>query len=258
MKNEKKNNQFNGESGNFGLPEGYFQKSASSIMNKIEWEEEHKEFPKLSALKDITGFSVPENYFSKKEQRLELGEYPILLSQQSKNPLTVPVNYFEESKALELSKVLDANENELENFCSLNSLKKQNSFSVPENYFPGNESRLATEVKSKETKVISLFARRIGYAAAAMVLVVMGVWIYNFYFATVQVEDCGTIACVDKQDLVKTKNLERLDDEELYELVDPAALKKKLEGTDSKGTRINNNKDSSLNDISAEDLLDDI
>lgn len=258
MSNENKNNQFNEEPGNFGLPEGYFQKSASSVMNKIEWMEEHKDFPKLVAIKDGSGFVVPENYFLKNEQKLELIQYPSLSSVQNTNTFSVPRNYFEEIETLEFTKIFGEDKEELDAFDKLRSLKKQNTFIIPENYFSTNAKRLTDLIQPEQTKIIFLFSRRVAYALAAMLLVVTGVWIYNFYSVPVTVEDCGTIACLDKQDLVKTKNLERLEDEELYELVDPAALKRKLEDPGLKGPGMKENKDSSLNEISAEDLLDDI
>lgn len=258
MKDENENNQTNKESGNFGLPEGYFEKSANSIFNKIEWRDEHKEFPKLLEVKNTNGFIVPENYFSKNEQRLELIQYPILNSIQNKSAFVVPENYFEEAETCELAIVLKEEEDELTGFEKLRSLKKQNSFSISENYFSEQENRLLQILqKPEQVKVISLFSKRIAYAVAALFVVVMGVWIYNFYFTPIQVQDCGTIACVDKQDLVKTKNLERLDDDQLYELVDPSVLEKKLKNSETK----KNNKedqDSSLNNISTDELLDDI
>jgi len=90
-----------------------------------------------------------------------------------------------------------------------------------------------------------------------MLLVVISVWIYNYYFKPVEVNDCGTIACVDRMDLVKTKNLEALDNEELYELVNPAELEKNLNsGRDKKTPTIS--PDSGLKDIPTEELLDEI
>lgn len=257
MKDEKENNQFNREPGNFGLPEGYFQKSANSIFNKIEWQEEHKEFKNLIELKNENVFSVPENYFSANEKNLELIDYSFLRANQNKNPFKVPANYFEAGVVLELTKVLSDVPDELSGFEKLNSLKKQNAFTVSENYFGENENRLIqiTQPK-KEAKVISLFSKRIGLSAAALLTVVLGLWIYSIYDVPVAAEDCGTIACLDRQDLVKSKSLERLEDDELYELVDPKILEKKLEKTELKNN--NSKSDTSLDDMSEEDILDNI
>jgi hypothetical protein len=257
--NEDKENSKNKEgSENFGLPEGYFQKSTQSIFNKIEWQEEHKNCPSLLSLKGKTGFIVPENYFIKSEVKLELIEYKELSAAKEGKGFVVPENYFR-NNLLILQKMLVGEANELQTVDRLSSIQKRNNFSVETDYFSKSESRLKTLLTegNKPARVISLFTRRVIYSAAAVLIIALGLWIYNFYFIPVAVKDCGTIACVDKQDLVKMKNLENLDNDELYELVDPQKLEKKLEkqktnDKNKKGT------DSSLKQLSTEDLLDEI
>lgn len=223
MKEENENNQFDKQAGNFGLPEDYFQKSADSIKNKIEWQEEHKSFPSLSALKNINVFLIPKNYF----ENLGLSEMTVLSEQ-----------VFNQDSVFENLKVIP----------------KQNSFKVPENYFSEKDLSLKQTLQvQKEAKVFSLFSKRTGYAAAALVLVILGIWLYNFYLLSAQPVDCGTIACLDKQDLVKVKSLEVLDDDQLYELVDPNTLEEKLINPGTK-----QNKNTNLNDDSLEEFLEDI
>ena len=84
MDKNNENNSFNSEPNNFGLPQGYFQNSANSIINKIEWVDEHKEFPFLAKLKKESGFVVPQKYFSDNETKLELLEFPKLFSEAMK------------------------------------------------------------------------------------------------------------------------------------------------------------------------------
>lgn len=256
VKEENENNQSNEQAGNFGLPEGYFQKSVGSIMNKIEWQEEHKVLPRLTQLKNENGFLVPEDYFSQKEQELELIDYPGLSKLKNTNAFSVPANYFEELEGGNLASVLGDSE---DFFTKLNALEKQNSFHVPENYFEKSEMEIFEKVSTnekvntnKETKVISLFAKRARFAAAASFIVVMGAWLYNFYLVPVPPVDCGTIACLDKQDLVKSKSIESMEDDQLYDLVDPSTLEEKL---DVKKTPSKKN-DSSVNVLLEEALLE--
>jgi hypothetical protein len=75
--------------------------------------------------------------------------------------------------------------------------------------------------------------------------VVLGIWLYNFYFTPVAVKDCGTMACVDKIDLLKVKHLEGLDNDELYELVNSKKLEQKLEKKPNK----NSEKQDSVNEL---------
>jgi len=257
MKNENENNQSEGTLGNFGLPEGYFRKSAHSIVNKIEWQEEHRDFQDLLKLKNVNVFVVPANYFDENEQVLELSQYPNLRVVQNINPFRIPQNYFEQAEISEFERGFKEDQKDCIGFGIIKTIKGENVFIVPPDYFSENESKLEESLNTKPAKVISLFSRRIGFTVAALLLVVMSIWIYKFYSAPAVVEDCATIACLDRQDLVKTKNLERFEDEELYELVDPAALEKKLHSTEN--TTQKQKHTDSIHDVdSDEELLDGI
>lgn len=258
MSKDPENNNLNNEPDNFGLPGDYFQRSAASIMNKIEWLEEHKQFPRLEQLKNKPGFIVPENYFERLESKLELLDYPQLVKLGNNGGYIVPANYFENAEVRELSKVLKG-EDDLSAFSNLNSIKKENPFTVSENYFEASSQKIHASVQ-KPAKVISLFSGRVLYsAAAAIAAIILGVWIYNYYFKPVVSGDCGTIACVDKKDILKSKSLETLDDDQLYEIVDTKKLEEKLEKKENKQDKKEQKEaDTSLNNISTEDLIDEI
>ncbi len=263
MSKDSENNNFNNEPNNFGLPEGYFQKSANSIFNKIEWIEEHKEFVCLSEHKNIvkqTGFVVPQGYFDRSESKLELIAYTELAKQKflaGNTGYIVPKDYFESFEVKELVKVLIDDKNELAPFTKLSSIKKQNCFNVKQNYFSDSEQRIISAL-TKNANVISLFKPKIWLSAVAAVLtIVLSLWAYNQYFKPVKGKDCGSLACLDKKDLVKVKNLESLDNDELYELVNTKKLKEKLEKKSVKKIEKQNN-DSSLKNVSTDELLDEI
>lgn len=258
MDKNNENNSFNSEPNNFGLPKGYFKNSANSIINKIEWVEEHKKFPVLSKLKRDSGFVIPQTYFSENETKLELLEFPKLFSLNKINGFKTPANYFEELEEKQFAEFFTDNENE-NTFEKLKSIPKQNNFKVEDKYFVDFENKLRNTLlnEKKGSKVIKLFSPKIYYAAAAVLTITMGLWIYNQYFKVEELKDCGTLACVDKVDLVKIKNLENLDNDQLYELVDAKKLEEKLE---NKTTSKTNKKDvdTSLKNVSTEDLLDEI
>lgn len=258
MEDTNKNNQdFKGE-GNFGLPEDYFEKSAQSIFNKIEWEEEHKAYPQLLNVRGSNGFLVPENYFLNSESKLELIEFPNLKELVGRSGFSTPENYFETKEFETFEKLKTEEQGELSSFQNLSSLPKQNSFSVPQAYFVSGETNIKGLLENNSgTKVISLFRRSVAYSIAAMLLVVISLWVYNYYFKPVEVKDCGTMACVDRMDLVKTKNLEVLDNDELYELVNPAELEKNLGSEENKKAPLIKT-DSGLKNIPTEELMDEI
>jgi hypothetical protein len=255
MDNNLENNNKNNEQAKFGLPDGYFQKSALSIFNKIEWQEEHKEFTNLLSHKNKTGFIVPENYFSNTESKLELLEFEKLSSFSKTNPFKVPANYFDED-ILKLI-ILNEESSELSKYKTLVLLKKQNSFTVPENYFIKNEQKLkdvASTASATKTKVINLFSPKMWYSVAALLVIAVGLWMYNSYYKTVELKDCGTLACVDKVDLVKAKHLENIETEELYKLVNT----KKLEDNLEKKSNQKQSNDGSLDSVSTDELLDEL
>lgn len=247
MKEENENNQTGKDQGNFGLPEGYFNASAQSIFDKIAWEEEQRGFPALRALERTSGFDVPEHYFEKTEQKIELLSYPALAASQKIHPFEVPTNYFEDNGLL-------VTLTESQELTVLDSFGKDNVFAVPENYFQESGARLHKKLNS--AKIIPLFSWRLGMAAAALVVLVLGLWLYNLSLAPVAPEDCGTIACLEKQDLVKGTSLERMEDDELYELVDPSKLEQKLENQTNTKQDAGIGEDSSMS--VSEEFLDDI
>lgn len=258
MDKNNENNSFKSEPNDFGVPRGYFQNSANSIINKIEWVDEHKEFPFLSKLKKESGFIIPEAYFNNNETKLELLEFPILFSLNKINGFKTPENYFETLEEKQTIEFFTDNEGE-NSFEKLNAIPKQNSFKVDENYFADFENKIKNTLLNakKGAKVIKLFSPKMYYAAAAVLTITLGLWIYSQYFKVEELKDCGTIACLDKADLVKAKNLENIDNDELYELVDTKKLEEKLE---NKITNKTNKKDvdTSLKNVSTEDLLDEI
>jgi hypothetical protein len=258
MDKNNENNHLNSEPNNFGLPQGYFQNSANSIVNKIEWVEEHKNFPALEKLKKQTGFIIPNDYFVNNENKLELIEFPKLSALNKINAFKTPANYFNELEEKQF--VHFFNENDLEILGEkLSTIPKQANFKVKENYFDSSAEKISNSLlnEKKGGKLIKLFSPKIYYAAAAILTITLGLWFYNHYFLVAETKDCGTLACVDKADLLKTKNLENLDNDQLYELVDTKKLEEKLENKTNNTTK-NEDIDTSLNNVSVDDLLDEI
>ncbi len=258
MDKNSENNNLNSEPNKFGLPQGYFQNSANSIINKIEWLEEHKEFPFLAKLKKESGFVVPNDYFAASEHELELIDYPKLNALNKINAFKTPANYFDELEEKQFVKFFTESENE-NSFELLNSIPKQANFKVKDNYFGSSAEKISTTLlnEKKGGRIIKLLSPKIYYAAAAILTITLGLWFYDHYFMIEETKDCGTLACVDKVDLLKTKNLENIDNDQLYELVDTKKLEEKLENkTNTKPNK--EDIDTSLNNVSVDDLLDEI
>ena len=254
MSPENENNSFSSDPNAFGLPEGYFQKSAGAILSKLEWLEEHKQFPLLQKFPRESVFQVPTGYFDRQADQLELLNTPVLASLKKQGVFSVPSDYFEERMLNELA----SQPGEDEPLLAL--IPRENHFKVDPAYFSKNEQRLRQLLLQTEQppRVMPLFGARTWMAAAAVLLLTFGVWLYDFYFVPVATSDCGTVACVDKQDLLKSKTLESLESDELYDLVNSEKLEEKL---NTKSTQNSNGsqKDSShkKNNVS-DDVLDEI
>lgn len=186
-------NKSNNINANFGLPEGYFEKSKLNILSKIEWQEENSNYSTLLRLKGKHGFVLPDNYFDALAAKSELLTYPALDEIKKSNSFEVPVNYFENNKTILLAKII-------------------------------------TQGKNGGAKIISLNSKTYWYAAAAMLVFSFGVWMWNHYYNTNEIidGDCNTLACIEKRELLKYK-LENLDNDELFELVNADDLEKKLQ-----------------------------
>lgn len=230
MKNENENNLPDMQPETFAVPEGYFQRSAQVLLHKIDWYEEHKNYSRLMKLKDGAVFAVPSDYFTGAGVNSELTVYSALKKTGKNSGFHVPGGYFENLETSMLSDLFHERVSDFDNSERLDSCPRVNSFHVPEAYF-GTQARDVQRILSPASpKIISLFTKRLVFSVAALLLLVLGVWVYTLYFInTAQEVNCRTIACLDKADLTKAKHLETFEDDELYELVDPSLLERKLQ-----------------------------
>jgi hypothetical protein len=220
----------------FGLPDGYFDRSRSFILNKIEWQNEQEAYPTLLGLKGKHGFVIPPDYFNNSELKLELIPFEHLNDITKQNSFKTPTAYFESVK-LHINSKLEA-KTELSEYVSLHSISKELPFTVDANYFENSKKVVLSKTFTTEgAKIILLNRKPIWLAAAALLTIVFSLWIYNAYFNQTEVidGDCNTLACIEKRELLKYK-LDNLDNEELYELVNSQKLEErlnKIEKTDS-------------------------
>ncbi len=220
----------------FGLPQGYFNSSKTSILNRIEWQQEHEVYPTLLKLKGENGFVVPADYFQLNENKLELLSYPTLHALQKQNAFETPKGYFEE-QTNKLQQRFEV-ESELQLHANLHRVEKVLPYTVSDNYFNESKARLTKlETPQSGAKIISMNRKPLWFAAAAVLTIVFSLWIYNAYFNQTEIidGDCNTLACIEKRELLKYK-LENLENEELYELVNTKQLEERLnkkEATDS-------------------------
>ncbi len=228
-KNEENNNNKKNENP-FSLPEGYFGSFGKKMMHKIELAEELKEFKVLSSIEKKLPFATPDNYFASSEVRSELSVYPELSSVEKQNGFTTPQSYFEIS-AQAIKTRIEIDE-ELKAYPTLYSITKENAFVAPQNYFEELSYRLRGDItpvqeESTVVKVLHLvFNKRTAYAIAAMLVISLGLYFYNSGEETTK---CNGIACLDKNEIMKSNEfINTLDEESLMESVNIEELSKNL------------------------------
>lgn len=237
MENRKPDstNNEHGKQG-FSTPSDYFATTSGNILNKLMWLEEHKAYPVLSASKGKTGFVVPDGYFEGVSVKTEMLPYQTLYEVHGKNSHFVfPDQYFEQ-----LPPATPV----------LYGIEKVNPFDVPAGYFQKSAERL-----KPKGRIVSLFPRRIQYSIAAILVICLGIWTFQALSDRMNAEkDCGTLACVDKKDILESHDLQTADEDRLYEIVNVKALEEKLKEEKTPATLQH---DSALFE-SAEEAMDDL
>lgn len=231
-KNNINNNDNNNENNPFSLPDGYFGSFSKKMMYKIELADELKEFEILSSIEKKLPFAIPQNYFSSAEVKSELSAYPKLAAVKKENAFAAPELYFEISASAIKTKIEIAEE--LKAYPTLYSLTKENAFAAPENYFEGLSHKIRGEMfvskdeSSAVTKILHLvFSKKTAYAIAATLVISLGLYFYNSGKETVS-GDCGTLACLDKKEIIQGSQLLNMDDDALMEMVNTDKLSKNL------------------------------
>lgn len=213
----------------FSLPEGYFDSFSKRMLHKIELADELKEFEMLSSIEKMNPFQVPSSYFEIKE---ESALNPVLFGLKSKDVFTVPPGYFDESAQRILSKIEVFEE--LNNYSLLSGIKKESVFSVPENYFESGKKTLTeklgnTEASGDSVKILHIiFNRKTAYAIAAILVISIGIYLFNPKEVSVQ-NDCNTLACLSRGEIINGAQINNLDEEALIEAVNTGDLKENLD-----------------------------
>lgn len=226
--------------GAFGVPGNYFVNSAQQLMQRIAWEDEHTALPLLKASRK-NAFVVPEHYeFA--EGWCDRTLYSELYAVVREPVFEVPENYFESSRY--------ALVNGGEGTPSINIPKIELGFDVPSDYFNTTAADLQKQLlPNRNGRVVALF-RTASMAAAAVLLVVIALMGYRLYHRPVAEGDCGTIACLDRKELMQQQTFEAIENDELFDIVNPADLEKHLNGP-KKNT---NDSNDLLNELYEEEL----
>jgi hypothetical protein len=140
--------------------------------------------PFLSAMKKVNVFSVPQGYFTNLDKQIleNIFIQPALLLPTSETQnLGVPEGYFDNLAGNILKKIKtltnDAESDELrQHYPLLYTLRNENVFSLPKNYFEQLPANILTGVKPQELQVIHIRKRTVwNYAVAATITGLMAI-----------------------------------------------------------------------------------
>lgn len=231
----------------FALPKGYFDSLSARILNRIEHEEELKECSSLIANRK-SSFKVPASYFDSLANRLEynyeLSCYPEL-QKTEKLKFKIPTEYFANSEK-RLANKLEL-ESELKEFSVLSSIPKKNSFKTVPSYFENAPEQAKEKVHAPTISVFQqittiLFRPQMAIAASLILIVgISALWYFNQNDTEKLTGDCMTLACLEKNEILDEKNIQNLDDESLYEMIDESALDQQLSGDEKTEDTLNTN-----------------
>jgi hypothetical protein len=241
----------------FALPEGYFKNLPDRLINKIEVNDELQQFSLLPLISKQTAFSVPEDYFNSKENSLEyqfelsslkeLDKIKGALNEKNKEV------YFEILDKKLAGKIEIAEE--LEEFKVLASVEKRNNYIVNPDYFETVADRIKEKKYSEinrpsvmERLIQFIFKPQVVLAYSVIFILAIGLTLdYNNPDSVVS-EDCKTLACLEKNELLNEQNMSDFDEDNLYEEVDVNILDKQL------STEANSDKDSVINKTIADSI----
>lgn len=252
------------ENNPFSVPGNYFDSFSKKMMHKIELSEELKEFKLLSSIDKKLPFLVPENYF---EVQRELVQYPVLWSLKSKKVFAVPEQYFENScnKLFNQIEIAD----ELASYPALSAIDKQPPFTVPVAYFENSVSAIKETIhasnrdsESQFGRILHIvFSKKTVYAMAAILVISLGLYFYTSNSDTVAA-DCNTLACLEKNEIIETSQLNNFDDESLFEIVNANELSKNLDKTLHQENKKTGKKDGTeefvMENVDINDITDEI
>ncbi|MDB5230153.1 MAG: hypothetical protein JWN76_958 [Chitinophagaceae bacterium] len=141
--------------------------------------------PAVAALSRITPFSVPDDYFNMLADHLMMMIHETEPAFSRETPFSIPAGYFDNLAAEILNKLASpANEvwEELEELAPiLNTISKENVYTVPPGYFQGFDVTVPGEIKPAKIFQLKPFPKKskwFRYAAAALITGVIGTTIY--------------------------------------------------------------------------------
>jgi hypothetical protein len=252
----------------FGLPADYFSTFEDKLKQKMELKSELSEFPLLSSIQKTNVFTAPADYFQSAKNSLEytteLTSYPKLEAVKVPVFAELTEDYKKEFQSVLNYKIELADE--LKAYATLYNLDKTNAFSVPENYF----DTVASQVKERihavnhskasvlDTVLDFILGKKLALSFGLVLIIGLSVYFNQPAEPVVNVGDCKTLACLERQEILNdNKVISNLDEDQLMDLVDINSLNDQLNSGKQKTTKSTIQKND-LDSVNEDDLLDQL
>lgn len=251
----------------FGLPSDYFASFEEKLRKRMEMESELSEFPALSSVKKANSFITPADYFSKSENAIEhateLTSYTKL--EAVKKPVFADleadyVNHLNTSLKYRIELA-----DELKSYNTLYNLDKVNSFSVTENYFEDLTLRIKDRiyvVKEIPVSILDrvldvLFGKKLALSFGLAAIIVVSIYFYQSSNTIIDTNDCQTLACLERQEILNDQSVANFDEDQLMDLVDVKSLNKQLNAEILKTDSLQE-EDFILDNVNTDQLLEEL
>ncbi|MES2515956.1 MAG: hypothetical protein V4580_17515 [Bacteroidota bacterium] len=249
----------------FELPSGYFASFEDKLRQKLELADELNEFPLLLSIPKNNLFTVPGNYFMACENALELkaelADYTQLQNIRPFVAADLEAEYIDRLQSSVNYKVELAEE--IKEYKKLYVIDKVNSFIASDAYFDGIAERVKDKVYASKGPRVSIldslkdviFGKKVAFAFGIAFLVSLSLYFYKSSEKPLEISDCKTLACLEKQEILNNNNvISNFDEDQLIDLVDVNTLNEQLNPNSEKTHTDKINVDS----ISEDDLLDEL
>lgn len=256
----------NDDKRSFDLPADYFTSFEDKLRRKMETQEELKEFPVLLSVSKKNLFTVPADYFAEAkktlELRTELSVYTKLQSIKPFAPTELDADYVKQLRSSLQYKVELTDE--LKPYQSLYNIDKINPFIVSEIYFESLADKVKERIHTvKESRVSLLdsvldfvFGKKTAFAFGLFLIIGFSVYFYQLTEKSVELGDCKTLACLERQEILNNnKVVSDFDEDQLIDLVDVSSLDKQL---NSKKETKTSTGQFDMDSISEDDILNEL
>lgn len=250
----------------FGMPLDYFASFEDKLKKKMELENELSEFPLLSSIQKTNAFQAPADYFTISENTLEhtleLVSFQKLQSIKTPDFADLETDYVKQLNTSLVAKIELADE--LKSYSTLYALDKVNSFAVSDNYFEDLHLKIKEKIHVEKHSSVSIFdtvidfvfGKKIAFSFGLALVIGLSIYFYQDSKNSLMTNNCQTLACLEKQEILNDKSVNNFDEDQLMDLVNVKSLDKQLKAETSLTDTLQ--QEFILNNINTDQLLEEL